>query len=150
MSKTGSKEQQALTYFGSGFSCAQSVFAAFHEEMGLSEETALKIASSMGGGVAGLREICGAFTGMSMALGALKGYASPNAQEAKEKHYAMIQQKAERFKADYGTVICRELLAQHDITPSPVPAKRTAAYYRDRPCSEYVAACARYVEEELD
>lgn len=144
------KEQTALEYFNQGYSCAQSVFTAFHEEMGLTEAQALKLGSSFGGGVGGLREVCGAFLGMSMALGALKGYATPDDQAAKEKHYAMIQQKAELFKTDYGTLICRDLLAQNGVTPSPVPAKRTEAYYASRPCSKYVAACARYAEEELN
>ena len=65
------RAQIALGYFNQGFNCAQSVFAAFHQEMGLSESEALRIASSMGGGIGGLREVCGAFSGLSLALGAL-------------------------------------------------------------------------------
>jgi C_GCAxxG_C_C family probable redox protein len=117
--------------------------------MGLTETQALKLSCSMGGGISGLREICGAFTGLCMALGALKGYASPDDQQAKERHYAMIQEKAARFHAEYGTLICRDLLAQQGIAATPKPAVRTAEYYRDRPCSKYVETCARMVQEEL-
>ena len=35
------KEAQALAYFNLGYNCAQSVFAAFHTEMGLDEAQAL-------------------------------------------------------------------------------------------------------------
>ena len=143
------KAQKALDYFMQGYNCAQSVFTAFHEEMGLSEKTALRLSSSMGGGVGGLREVCGAFTGLSMALGALKGYDSPTDMDAKKAHYALIQQLGAQFVNDHGTLICRELLASHDIAPSPVPAERTAAYYKDRPCARYVEACARMAEETL-
>ena len=76
----------------------------------LGEAEALRLSSSMGGGVGGLREVCGAFCGMSMALGALRGYDSPTDLDSKKAHYARIQQKAEQFRQAYGTVICRELL----------------------------------------
>ena len=105
---------------------------------------------AMGGGVGGLREVCGAFTGLCMAMGALRGYADPADSQAKQAHYAAIQALGARFTGDFGTLICRDLLASHGITPSPVPADRTPDYYRDRPCARYVEACARYGQEALD
>ena len=107
------KAQKALDYFFGGYNCAQSVFAAFHEEMGLGEAEALRLASSMGGGVGGLREVCGAFTGMSLVMGALRGYDTPDDPEAKKDHYARIQALGARFSDAYGTLICRDLLASH-------------------------------------
>ena len=41
MAESG-KEAQALAYFNRGYNCAQSVFAAFHAEMGLDEALALR------------------------------------------------------------------------------------------------------------
>jgi len=143
------KAQKALDYFFGGYNCAQSVFAAFHEEMGLGEAEALRLASSMGGGVGGLREVCGAFTGMSLVMGALRGYDTPDDPEAKKDHYARIQALGARFSDAYGTLICRDLLASHGIMPSPAPAERTPDYYRDRPCARYVAACAEWAEQAL-
>lgn len=144
------KTRKALDYFFAGYSCAQSVFTAFHEEMGLSESMALKIASGMGGGVAGMREICGAFTGMTLALGAIRGYDVTDDPEVKKALYAMIQEKGERFRAEHGTLICRDLLESHNIAPVPIPADRTPEYYRDRPCARYVEACAAYAEDALN
>lgn len=143
------KAQKALEYFNQGFNCAQAVFTAFHEEMGLSERDALKISSSMGGGVGGLREVCGAFCGLSMALGALQGYDSPTDMDAKKAHYARIQAQAERFTAEHGTLICRDLLASQGIVATPAPAERNADYYKARPCARYVETCARLAEEAL-
>lgn len=146
---TQTRAQKALDYFNQGYSCAQSVFAAFHEEMAMPEAQALTLASSFGGGVGGLREVCGAFLGLSMALGALLGYASPTDLEVKKAHYARIQDMAARFTAQFETLICRDLLASHDIIPSPVPAERNAAYYKERPCARYVEACAMLGQEAL-
>ncbi|NCB35947.1 MAG: C_GCAxxG_C_C family protein [Clostridia bacterium] len=143
------KAKKALDYFFAGYSCAQSVFTAFHEEIGLTESMALKIASGMGGGVAGMREICGAFTGMTLALGALRGSDVTDNPEAKKALYALIQERGECFRTEYGSLICRDLLESHNITPVPIPADRTAEYYRDRPCALYVEACAAYVEDVL-
>ena len=147
--KESIKTRKALDYFFGGYSCAQAVFAAFHEEMGLTESMALKIASGMGGGVAGMREIGGAFTGMTLALGAIRGLDANDDPDAKKALYAMIQAQGERFRADHGTLICRDLLESHHITPLPIPADRTAEYYRDRPCARYVEACAAYAEDAL-
>ncbi|HPF87652.1 MAG TPA: C-GCAxxG-C-C family protein [Candidatus Limiplasma sp.] len=141
------KEQQANDYFQQGYSCAQSVFAAFHEEMGLDETFALKLMLSMGGGVSGLRETCGAFTAAAMAINMIRPDVAPDDAEGKQQIYAAVQDKAEKFKAAYGTVICRDLLDRLGVTASP--AKKTGGDNADRPCAEYVRRCARLVEEEL-
>lgn len=143
------KERKAHDYFYNGYNCAQSVFAAFHEEMGLAEETALQLMAPMGGGVGGLREICGAVTGAAMALNMSLGGVEPGNQEQKERLYQRVQAVAEKFKAEYITVNCGKLLELNDIQPAPAPAKRDGAYYEERPCGKYVEICARLVEEEL-
>ena len=61
-------EELACKYFTDGYNCAQSVFAAFHKEMGLSESTALKMSSAFGGGM-GCGSICGAVSAMVMLAG---------------------------------------------------------------------------------
>ncbi len=144
------KQQKAHDYFYGGYNCAQSVFAAFHAEMGLSEETALKLMVSMGGGVGGLREICGAFTGAAVALNMIQKEIKKADLDYKKQMYALVQQKAEAFKQQYGTVICCDLLELNDITPSPVPAVRDEAYYEVRPCGKYVEYAAKLVEDELN
>jgi C_GCAxxG_C_C family probable redox protein len=135
------KAQRALAYFAQGCNCAQAVFTTFYEEMGLSEDAAMRLSSSMGGGIAGLRDDCGAFTGMCMALGALKGFAVPKDQEEKQRHYAMIREKAEQIVRAHGSLICRELL-ERDLA-------RTAGG-KATVCPQIVEMCARFVAEELE
>ena len=68
---------RALDYFHQGYNCSQSVFAAFADVCGLTEETALKLSSPLGAGIGRMREVCGAFCGMSMLAGSLYGNSSP-------------------------------------------------------------------------
>lgn len=66
------KAERARELFLEGCNCAQAVFLAFAEDK-LDRETALKIASGFGGGMAGMRDVCGAVSGMFMAYGLLCG-----------------------------------------------------------------------------
>ena len=143
------KVEQAVAYFMQGYNCAQAVFTAFHEELGLKEDFALRLSSSFGGGMGGLRGTCGAVSSMFMVLGALQGYDVPDDMAAKRQLYARVQELAARFQQEYGTTNCRELLQRCSIEPSNVPAERNAEYYASRPCARYVEACARLVEEAL-
>lgn len=139
----------ANEYFKQGYNCAQSVFTAFKDEMGLDEKAALRISSGFGGGIGGMRGICGAISGMLMAWGALKGYDMPDDLDKKQKLYASTRSLAENFECLFGTMNCAELLAKHDIEAKPDPSERNAEYYLKRPCARYVEACAGLLEETL-
>ena len=60
---------RASRFFRKGYNCAQSVFAAHAEKLGLDLDTALKISAPLGGGVGRMREICGAFSACAMLAG---------------------------------------------------------------------------------
>ena len=138
-------EEKAIELFKEGYNCAQSVFLAFNDVMGLDEATALKLSSSFGGGIARLREVCGAVSGMCMVLGVLYGYDRPTDMEAKKAHYAFIREATEKFKAENGSIICRDILGDPEHGGDPEP--RTESYYKKRPCAEYVGMCAKIVED---
>lgn len=143
------KAEKARGYFERGYNCAQAVFAAFADEVDMNEQTALRLSSSFGGGMGGLREVCGAVSGMFMVMGMLKGYDAPDDPEAKKQHYARVQELAGKVEGQYGTLICRDLLKNNEIEPLPVPSERDAEYYKKRPCARYVETCAALLEEEL-
>lgn len=156
----------AKSYFMKGYNCSQSVALAFSDLMGMDEHTAAKLASSFGGGFGRMREVCGTFSGMVLVLGMLYGYDAANETETANKklHYARVQELAERFRAEFGSIICRELLAgtvkkemQNSesadgeqvaamLSDSPDPTPRTEAYYKKRPCPEIVETGARILE----
>ena len=103
----GSKEDRAvraLDYFHQGYNCSQSVFAAFADVCGLTEETALKLSSPLGAGIGRMREVCGAFCGLSMLAGSLYGNSSPETGE-KEKIFSLVQSLAASFKQEFGTLL---------------------------------------------
>ena len=141
--------KQAEALFCQGYNCAQAAFGAFAEEAGLNLETALRLASSFGGGLGRLREVCGALSGVEMALGCLYGYDTPETGQIKKEHYARVQDLADRFRREFGSIVCRELLGLDHSSDGPVPEKRTEAYYQKRPCLELVGCAARLLEEYM-
>ena len=144
-----SRVEQAVQTFESGYNCAQSVFATYADLFGMEREMALKLSSSMGGGIGRMREVCGVVSAMAMLAGLKEGNTDPSNEEGKEKIYLLTRQMADMFKAKHGTVICRELLGIEGMEESAKPAKREKAYYEQRPCSKLVATAARIVEEIL-
>ena len=141
-------EERAIQNFMNGCNCAQAVFLAFAPELGISDDLALRLSSSFGGGMGRLREVCGAVSGMLMAAGGLYGYADLSDAAAKADHYALVQALAEEFRRENGSIICRELLGREG-PETPVPEKRTAAYYAQRPCARFVGSAAAILERYM-
>ena len=139
----------AAELFLSDSNCAQAVLEAFGDVTGLEKSLAAKLASSFGGGMGRLREVCGAVSGMSLIAGFLAPCPDPAVRQAKAATYALVQEFAERFRAENGAIVCRELLGLACRKEEPVPAERTAEYYKKRPCVELVACAARIVGEYL-
>ena len=107
------------------------------------------LASSFGGGLGRLREVCGCVSGMALVCGALEGYTDPKAAAAKQDHYKKIQELVTTFKNENGSYICRELLAGINTDTNPVPEARTESYYKKRPCAELAACAADILERHL-
>ena len=89
----------ARNNFLKGYNCAQAVAIAFSEEMGMDETELAKLASSFGGGMGKMREVCGAVSGALLVYGAVHGNSDPDDADAKKAHYARVQEFAARFKA---------------------------------------------------
>lgn len=101
--------EKANELFGRKFHCSQAVFAAFAEELGLTEKQALKIAACFGSGMR-KGEVCGACTGALMALGLKYGQAVEQDMDSRQK----TNEVTDRFMADFieenGSYMCKELL----------------------------------------
>lgn len=117
--------------------------------MKLDFETALKLASSFGGGMGRLREVCGAVSSMFMVAGLKYGYIDPKDRALKQKHYELIQNLSQRFKGKNGSIICRELLGLDLRHDSPMPEARSEDYYKKRPCAELVKCSSEIIDEVL-
>ena len=144
---------RAVELFKMGYNCAQAVTAAFADEYGYTEEQALKMSASFGGGIGRMRETCGAACGMFILAGLDTGSADAYDRQGKADNYALVQQLADEFRRENGSLICAELLGLRERRPQvPVPDERTAVYYEKRPCAKMVetAACiwSKYKENQ--
>ena len=142
------KSEKAKELFKSGYNCSQAVLGVFCEELGMDFDTAMKIASSFGGGMGRMREVCGTVSGMFMAAG-LAYSKSESSPENKKNQYQIVQELARRFKEKNGSIICRELLEGVENSTTPTPSDRTKEYYKKRPCIELVGDSVEIFEEYL-
>ena len=112
----------AAELFLSDSNCAQAVLEAFGDVTGLEKSLAAKLASSFGGGMGRMREVCGAVSGMLMVAGLLYGYDDPGENDVNKKaHYRLVQTLAGQFREEIGSIICREILSTVQYTTAPTP-----------------------------
>lgn len=135
--------EKAAAAFQNGANCAQAVVTAYADELGMDEKTALRLASSFGGGIGRMREVCGAVSGMMMVYGLLRGYDDLNDPALKKAHYANVQALAAQFREANGSIICRELLElRKGENADPTPTPRDAQFFHSRSCLGFVqSAC---------
>ncbi len=141
--------EKAKELFLEGYNCSQAVVGAFCQDVGLDFATAIRLASSFGGGMGRMREVCGAVSGIFMLAGLKYGYTSPTDSKAKAQHYKLIQSIAAAFKEQAGSIICRELLNEKKSAVTHVPSDRTEAYYKERPCVRMVVLAAEIAQRVL-
>ena len=134
--------------FCSGFNCAQAVGLAFAEELGMSEKAIAKMLSGFGGGVARLREVCGAISGMVFVFDMLYGYDDPENDEIKAVHYAKIRDLVAKFNNEVGAIRCQDIMKNAEIGGDPAP--RTHEYYRTRVCPELCALSEKLLREYIE
>jgi C_GCAxxG_C_C family probable redox protein len=113
--------QIAADRFHQGLNCSQAVLSTLTAQTGLPEETLLKLASPFGGGIAHQGQTCGAVTGALMAIGLLRGNATP---EGKGETYRLAQAFIQRFEQTHQTTQCRELIGYDIHTPEGLQGAR--------------------------
>ena len=138
---------RAVELFEGGYNCAQAVVVAFADLIGMEEKKAAAMASSFGGGMGRMREVCGAVSGMLMVAGILYGYDTPGDDTVKKAHYQLVQQMAGQFRQEAGSIICREILDNPPADPSPTV--RSEEFYKMRPCSRMVYYAAEILENYI-
>ena len=145
-----SRAESAKEYFMQGYACSQAVALAFSDLLGIDEETIAKLTLPFGGGLGRLRLTCGAVSGMALVIGAVfaEGQNSP---ENKKKTYAITQELSLRFKQEYGSLICQELLSDMNLSVQVggEAEPRTETYYKKRSCADMVAFTAGMLEDYL-
>ena len=143
------RREMAMANFMKGYNCSQSVVLAFADMLPVKESDLLKMASSFGGGMGRLREVCGSVSGMFIVIGLLYGYDGPETGPVKAEHYKRVQELAHRFEEKHGSIVCRELLGLNVKREAPIPEARTKEYYKKRPCPEIIGDAAEILEEYI-
>lgn len=141
-------KEVALARFQEGFSCSQSVFSTFAEELGLDREMALKVSAAFGGGMGRMAQTCGAVTGAFMAIGLKYGTIDAADIETKEKVYALVKEFAGRFEFRHGTIMCKDLLGVDINTPEGLKIAREQNLFATI-CPRMVKDAAEIAEEIL-
>lgn len=137
---------KAEAYFRQGYNCSQSVYMAFADLYGLDTKLAGIISAPFGAGMGRLREVCGACSGMFLVAGLEIPADEPSKKGAS---YKLVQELAEEFKTQNGSIICRELLVLNHKKESSIAEERTEAYYKKRPCAELVHTAATIVGKKI-
>ena len=110
------KSEVAVATFSKGYNCAQSVFYAFCDDLGIDKTTGLKLACGFGGGMGRKEEVCGAVTGAIFAIGAKYGKSEAADQKALDTTYRKTRELMDGFSRKHGTYICRSLLGGCELT----------------------------------
>lgn len=92
-----------------GFNCAQSVLYALNDVTGLGKEASLALAGGMGGGMRA-SEVCGAVSSAILALGMAFPFTDNTDEKAKDRIAGITRAFHARFKKEYPSIICRQLL----------------------------------------
>ena len=113
-------KKDAVERFEKMYNCCQAVICAYCEELGMKEEDAFRLTEGFGSGMGGLKDTCGAVTGMFMTIG-LKNSAGTMDEPfaTKMDTYQKLLEAAEKFKEKNGSLYCRDLKTEDG--PQPLP-----------------------------
>jgi len=137
----------ATTKFASGYNCAQSVFVAFRDETGLTEDLSLKIATGLGGGMGRKQEVCGAVTGGILVLSMRHGRGRHEDRSATEDTYARTRELMDRFATEHGSCLCRQILAGYDLNTEDGQRRTRADGLHEKICKPCVQTVVKILED---
>ncbi len=141
------ESERARELFLSGCACSQAVFGTFAPELGLDEETAVRLSAGFAGGMR-IAETCGAVTGAFMALSLANTQNGSRSAELRGPTYRAMAEFRQAFLAKHGTLVCRELLGCDISTPEGSARAGEEKMFLTR-CPVFVADAAQIVAEQL-
>ena len=117
--------------------CAQAVVRFAALLLGAGEDSVV-LARYLGGGIAGMGEVCGALSGAALSLGLrdqLRGV--PGADHAASSTAERLQQLFRGFETEFGATTCRALIGCR--IDSAQAFERSKAEDKHRSCAAYVS-----------
>ena len=135
------RSDKAKEFFAQGYSCAQSVFAAFSPDYDIPLATAAAVMAGFGGGFGKKQLTCGAVSGAVCALGC-HFFDSENIKASKSNTYEKTRQLIDRFAVKNESSTCLDLLGVDLNTESGAKIAKEQNLFGTK-CVAYVEdACA--------
>ena len=143
------KEEIAAEMMCKGYNCAQAVLASQSEAYGMDIALAKKVAAAFGGGIANNGEVCGACTGALMLIGLRYGRYKDGDKESKENTNRIANNYLSKFREEYGSIICKDLL-KYDLSKKEELLEARNAGVFTGICLPLVRRAVELVEEVLE
>lgn len=140
------KSEHAAQRFGSGLNCSQAVLGEFAEDLGLDEETALRLACGFGGGMGRTGGICGAVTGAVMVLGLKACGPDPLDPATKLRTSNLVRSFLQQFEEQHSATLCRDLLDCDISSPEGYADAEGRGLFSTR-CPMYVKDAVAMIQE---
>lgn len=132
-------KEQAKKYFSERkYNCCQAIICAYCDEYGINDDVIFRMTEGYGFGMGGLKDTCGAVTGMFMAIGLHNSAGDKDdPRKTKMQTYGDIRNAAESFEEKCGSIYCRDLKSIRD-------GKQMVS------CDKCVEIAAEYVEKYIE
>lgn len=164
--ETEKRVERAVALFREGYNCSQSVSVALCDLYDVPPALMARMAASFGAGIGRMRETCGTACGMFILAGfevtgpedavrntdGQEGFNPYPSAAVKKANYQVVQRLAQDFRAECGSLLCRDLLglskpkadgSAPEIKITATPEARTEDYYQRRPCPKMVETAVR-------
>ena len=143
------RQEKALEYFREGYNCCRATLMPFADIIDVDEEVLAKVAGPFGAGISRLREVCGAVSGMTMAIGMIFGTDDISDKDKKEKQYSLVSELANKFIAHHCSIRCRELLKLENESDFTIPSDQLKQYDDGKFCENLICDMVSMIEDVL-
>ena len=138
--------QQAREYFLDSYTCAQAVFKALVEHYDLEAKEMVYLAAGFGGGIGKQGMTCGCVSGAVMAIGAIERQREREQVKHLEVCYDTAGEFVKRFKDEFDSILCKELIGYDLSVSSELQAARNDGVFRNT-CPDFVQKAVSIVLE---
>lgn len=104
------RADKAMQTYMKNYNCAQAVFCAYADMLGLDDVQAFRLSEGFGGGMGLMQETCGALTAVFMVVSGLHSDGLLEDGKTKMDTYKKIRKTTKYFKNVYGCISCKDLL----------------------------------------
>ena len=140
--------ESTVSAFQDGVNCCQAILLTYGGILGLARESALRLGTGFGGGMARHGEVCGAVTGSIMAISIKYGMSKKSDDDARDKTYELVTELIDKFKSKHGSILCKDLLGCDISTTEGRELAQKEDKFKEE-CPGFVRTAAEILEKIL-